>query len=247
MDKAVLEERARMGWLLSFGDTITLLITFFIMMLTLNYAAISWVQKWVDARLDESHAFLQEEIRYRGLNFFKVYREPGGVVIRINNPDAFASGSAIPSDSLREQLSDLGYVLRLMPLLDVGKTVVGAHILEGARRFGWQWKVTIEVEGHTDSDPLGPGSPLRNNWILSALRAHQVAYRLQKTSLLPPSLFSVVGYADTRPLAPNDTPEHKALNRHIDIVISAQFVRQTARKKPPLKKSGTPLIAGAKP
>ncbi|SIO08083.1 chemotaxis protein MotB [Sulfurivirga caldicuralii] len=240
--------RAQMGWLLSFGDTVTLLITFFIMMLALNYGAISRVQKWVDDTLAETHAFLQAEVRSRGLTYFRILRDPRGVLIRINNSDAFESGSAVPSASLREQLSELGYVLRLMPLLSVQETAAGRRIVLRAREYGQVWQVNIEVEGHTDADPIAPTSPLRDNWILSALRAERVADRLQKTSLLPRPLFSIVGYGDTRPLAPNDTPAHKALNRRIDIVISAQFVSEAqAAKNRVVKKSGTPSAEAETP
>ena len=248
MADKVLRERARMGWLLSFGDTVTLLITFFIMVLALNYGAISRVQKWVDDELTQTYTFLKAEIAARGLTYFHVLRDPRGVLIRIDNPDAFESGGVTPSDSLRGQLSELGYVLRLMPLLTVEDTVTGKWILSRARAYGRRWQVNIEVEGHTDSDPVAPTSPLLDNWVLSALRAERVADRLQKTSLLPRQLFSVVGYGDTRPLAPNDTPAHKALNRRIDIVISAEFV-STAHggQKAAAKKSGTPLEATANP
>jgi len=231
-----------MTWLLSFGDTLTLLITFFIMMLALNYGAISRVQKWVDKELGRTCVFLQDMVAERKLHYFHVLRDPRGVLIRIDNPDAFKSGSAEPSDSLREQLSELGHVLRLMPLLNVHNTFIGKRVLERAQAYGQRWQVSIEVEGHTDADPIAPTSPLRNNWILSALRAQRVAERLQKTSLLPRALFSIVGYGDSRPLVPNDTPEHKAMNRRIDIVISAQFVRQAAvsRQNAAAEKSGTP-------
>ncbi|WP_367122868.1 flagellar motor protein MotB, partial [Sulfurivirga sp.] len=46
-DSDALRERVKSVWLLSFGDMTTLLITFFVMMLALNYGAISRVQKWL--------------------------------------------------------------------------------------------------------------------------------------------------------------------------------------------------------
>ncbi|MCD6083772.1 OmpA family protein, partial [Candidatus Aerophobetes bacterium] len=56
------------------------------------------------------------------------------------------------------------------------------------------------------------------NWELSAARAISVAnYLIQKG--ISPERIGVIGYADTRPLFPNDTPEHRALNRRVEILI----------------------------
>ena len=76
----------------------------------------------------------------------------------------------------------------------------------------------IAVEGHTDDIPINT-EQFRSNWDLSAERALSVAHELFKDEEINPGRFMVVGYADTRPLAPNDDWKNRARNRRVEIVI----------------------------
>lgn len=76
----------------------------------------------------------------------------------------------------------------------------------------------IVVEGHTDNIPMH-GQKFRSNWELSAARAFSVIEYLVKEEKLVPQRFSAVGYGEYQPLLPNDTPEHRAANRRIEINI----------------------------
>lgn len=71
----------------------------------------------------------------------------------------------------------------------------------------------IEIQGHTDSD----GTPERNQR-LSDRRARSVASYLIKAGV-PEDRLATIGYGETRPVAPNDTPKHKAMNRRIEFVV----------------------------
>ena len=76
----------------------------------------------------------------------------------------------------------------------------------------------IRVEGHTDNVPINtPQFP--SNWHLSVARAVNIGYYLIEKHGLIAEKVSIVGYSEYRPLAPNDTPEHRARNRRVDIVI----------------------------
>lgn len=77
---------------------------------------------------------------------------------------------------------------------------------------------TIQIEGHSDSRPIHtPQFP--SNWELSTARAASVKRFLIDEFNYNPSKLIAVGYADTRPVAPNDTPENMAHNRRVEIVI----------------------------
>ncbi len=78
-------------------------------------------------------------------------------------------------------------------------------------------KHVIRVEGHTDDLPFNKDG--RTNWELSALRATAVAKFLINTKEIPKESIYAAGFADTRPLADNDSPENRALNRRVDIKI----------------------------
>ena len=67
--------------------------------------------------------------------------------------------------------------------------------------------------------PLAFGGRYRDNWDLSSARSSRVAdYMLQQGFLVPGSVV-VEGYADTKPVASNDSVEGRAANRRIEVII----------------------------
>jgi chemotaxis protein MotB len=78
----------------------------------------------------------------------------------------------------------------------------------------------FRIEGHTDDIPVGGAVRERwpTNWELSAARAALVVRYLQEKGLSPERL-AIGGYAFYRPVAANDTPEGRGLNRRIEIIL----------------------------
>lgn len=76
----------------------------------------------------------------------------------------------------------------------------------------------IAVEGHTDARPISTAR-FPSNWELSTARATSVLRHLVDRSGFDPARISAAGYADTRPIATNATPEGKAKNRRVEIVV----------------------------
>ncbi|TGB04036.1 flagellar motor protein MotS [Halobacillus salinus] len=77
----------------------------------------------------------------------------------------------------------------------------------------------VKVEGHTDNRQI---STYRypSNWELSGARASSVIrYLTNNTDGLNPARFTAVAYGETRPVAPNDSPENWGKNRRVEIVI----------------------------
>lgn len=91
----------------------------------------------------------------------------------------------------------------------------------------------ISVQGHTDDRPIHT-TQYPSNWELSAARAASVVQQLIAQGVQPDRL-SAVGYADTRPIAPNGTPTGRAENRRVDLEL--QLPAPTAPTRPP---AGTP-------
>lgn len=75
----------------------------------------------------------------------------------------------------------------------------------------------VMVGGHTDDRPIVSGE-FRSNWELSAARAFSVI-RYFIGQGIDPRRLSAIGYGEYRPLYPNDTEEHRAFNRRIEIDI----------------------------
>jgi chemotaxis protein MotB len=76
----------------------------------------------------------------------------------------------------------------------------------------------IRIEGHTDNIPIST-EEYPSNWHLSIARATNTAYYLMNNLGLNQERVSVVGNSEFKPIAENDSPETRALNRRVDIVI----------------------------
>lgn len=115
------------------------------------------------------------------------------VVIRIRESGSFASGS----DRIER-----GFIEVLQKIAEILKDTDGE----------------IRVAGHTDNLPIDT-ERFRSNWELSGGRAGSVVRELLKHPELERDRFVITGYADTRPIAENDTPEGRAKNRRVEIII----------------------------
>lgn len=76
----------------------------------------------------------------------------------------------------------------------------------------------LVVEGYTDNVPI-TGGPYNSNWELSAVRAANVANRLNVIDGIAASRVSAQGYGQTHPLDSNATAAGRAQNRRIDVTI----------------------------
>jgi len=136
--------------------------------------------------------FLEPEIA-EGL--VEVTEDALSITVRMRGSNLFASGSAGLNDKVR------GSVLR------VGRAV--------AEEPG-----AVLITGHTDNVPMTGGGRLRfpSNWHLSKARAESVMTEFDPL-FTDKSRLKAEGKADTEPVASNDTPEGRAANRRIDIIL----------------------------
>lgn len=124
----------------------------------------------------------------------EVTMQERGVVISIKEKVLFKSGSAdIEQDSL-QTIEKIGRVLTE---------------LKGKQ---------IRIEGHTDSDPI-KSSRFPDNQELSTARANSVWRIFVQNLGMDPKMISATGYGEYRPVVQNDTLEHKAQNRRVDIAV----------------------------
>ncbi len=109
-------------------------------------------------------------------------------------------------------------------LFDSGKADIkpeGRQVLQKvAEVIGQVEDKAIRVEGHTDNVKISPAlaRAFASNWELSAARATNVARYLQRLGV-DPALLSAAAYGEYRPVSENDTPEGRAKNRRIEIVL----------------------------
>ncbi len=79
----------------------------------------------------------------------------------------------------------------------------------------------VLIAGHTDNTRIARPQTRQlhpTNWHLSAHRAISVLFALINDGVAP-TRQTVMGYGEYQPVAPNDTPEHKALNRRVEIYL----------------------------
>lgn len=134
---------------------------------------------------------LAEEIEAEILEIL-VYED--GVMIRVREADAFPSGSAELQAGFMPVLSKLQSLLS-----DTDGRII--------------------VSGHTDNLPINTLA-YPSNWVLSAARSASVVHYLAETSFTDPSRIEIRAFADTQPVAPNDSSENRAKNRRIEINLS---------------------------
>ena len=76
----------------------------------------------------------------------------------------------------------------------------------------------VRLEGHTDALPINTPR-FHSNWDLSSARAIALLKILTERFGVPPGKLSVAGYAETAPLASNDSEEGRGRNRRVDIIV----------------------------
>jgi len=129
-------------------------------------------------------------------NKIAITSDERGLVITLAADSFFRTASAeLNIEESRETLLKIGQMLSAEEL--------------SKRRF--------RIEGHTDSGDTDPAL-WPSNWELSSARAVNVLHYLTDFGA-DEKRFSVAGYADTRPFYSNDTPEGRAYNRRVDIII----------------------------
>lgn len=123
----------------------------------------------------------------------KVERKDGAVIVKIGSGGAFATGDATLTPTAAQIIDKIGEVAN----------ATGSRIIIG---------------GHTDNVPIKTVK-YRDNWDLSAARAVSVVRELVTVRRFEPSRIEAQGFADTKPVASNDNPENRSLNRRIEIEI----------------------------
>ena len=93
----------------------------------------------------------------------------------------------------------------------------------------------IRIEGHTDNVPISSKlkDRFQSNWELSTARATSVVRYLIDHGGIDRQFLSAVGYADTHPIASNDSEEGRTSNRRIEIVLYPKDLSQVVASPRP--------------
>lgn len=223
--KYPLDEKRKNTWLISYGDLITLLITFFIMMISVESGRISKIHWWLNNQLAIATSDFNLSVSKEKITGVDVRQDTKGVHITIQSKGMFKEGEAVPKNQLRLKLIDIAKVIDNLNILTLDKIPSYQKDFIEFRKRGLEWNVKILIEGHTDNIPLILGSKYGNNWELSAARAQTVMRVLQEQLNLPPEFFAIKGYGEHKPLVENNSIQNRLLNRRVDIIISASLLK----------------------
>lgn len=235
------QEEGAPAWVVTYGDCMSLLLTFFVMLSSIAYfdeaayfAAAGSLKKALGAMpgraqvleheppaaaqpqpSDAQAALLEQIVKgiLQEIQFggIAVERTPKGIRVRVPTALLFEPGSAEVKEAA-------------VPLLKELADVVAYKGFD------------VRVEGHTDSTPV-VGGRYSSNWELSAARAASVVEVMVRRQGVDASRFEAVGRGAEHPVASNDTAAGRELNRRVDIFIDVAAVSEApwpTRERVPL-------------
>lgn len=112
-------------------------------------------------------------------------------------------------------------------LFDSGSWTVGTNGTKAVKQLGSVLadnpEIAVLIEGHTDNVPYGGSGNLQGNWDLSAKRATSIVNILRQNKRIDPKNLTAAGRGEYAPVAENDTPENKAKNRRIEVILTPKL------------------------
>lgn len=215
------------AWMVTYGDLMSLLLTFFVLLLSFS-------------TITEEKAFKEAIASFRGAVGF-LPREL--TIVQINPlPKRMKRPSKTVEDlarKLRRRLQVLGkeekvkiefdaqgglkISLPSQVLFDTAKADLKAEAYtilgDVSELLAELPSAFFEVRGHTDGRPLTRSAAYRDNYDLSFGRADAVARYMSRGAKIPMNQFEIVACGPGQPIAPNDTPEGQRTNRRVEIHV----------------------------
>ncbi|MBU3822163.1 OmpA family protein [Flavobacteriaceae bacterium XHP0103] len=128
-----------------------------------------------------------------------VEQRDGKVYVSMENKLLFESGSWAVGSEGRRAVQQLGSVLGENP------------------------DIAVLIEGHTDNVPYQGSGPLTGNWDLSTKRATAIVNILRENASINPENLIAAGRGEYAPVATNSTPEGRAKNRRIEVILTPKL------------------------
>lgn len=252
-------------WMDTYGDMITLVLTFFVLLFSFSTIdAAKWealvaslsgspvamvspldpggsvAPEEEDQKLEEYESEQQKELDAAFTEFYEKaiqYREDND----------------LQSLLMIEMLDDT-VLLRIMDsmLFDSGKATLRpeaqAILLDLVDLFeeNVQYFKLINVEGHSDNRPINTYQ-FPDNWVLSAVRASSVVNFFGEHTDIPKHMFKLSGYAEYHPIDTNETDAGRARNRRVDIVVEKREIAADAEPQLPAADDLMPLPTASLP
>jgi len=211
-------------WLLTYSDLITLLMAFFVIMYAMSNVNEAKFRALAEQLSIAFNSGGGSGVLNGGTGIMPTpYQAETAALAEVAQAIESAAASQNVAPQVHLSLTEEGLTIRVEEALMFQSG--SAELTPAAERFLDRvadelklLKNPVRIEGHTDNVPLRSGH-FRSNWELSAARAANVLEYLVGRHSIDPARLSIAGYGEFRPIASNDTPEGRAANRRVEILI----------------------------
>jgi len=230
LDEEEVDEGAP-AWMATFSDMATLLLTFFVLLLSFANMDIVEFRTMMGSVRDAFGVQFEHQGDFQARSNSPVSIAPGGSPaapsVLENAPTIMQVRRALEERRIDGEVEaeevPRGVALRIRDgvLFESGSDVLvpGARpLLEEIGEVAQRFANEIAIEGHTDDRPIHT-TRFPSNWELSAARSTAVLRQLSASGALGDVQMSIAGYAESRPVADNDTAEGRARNRRVEIIL----------------------------
>ncbi len=243
LTKVAAEDKGAPKWVVTFGDLMSLLLCFFVLLLSFSEMD-RQKYKVVAGSMAEAFGVQRKE---------RVFESPRGAKMvalafdqdmapKYNREEYIATQVM---ESLGEELKEAlegklrgledqveievegnQTIIRLLggATFDSGQARIRPRLIPILKEIGQRLKSTegdIIIAGHTDNVPVR-GGPFESNLKLSIARAAEVAEFMIERGAIPPQRISTMGFGKYRPAYSNANPEGREKNRRVEIILTAK-------------------------
>ena len=218
------------GWIMSYGDMMSLLLTFFIVIVSFSSIELVKFRKFLSS-LQGSAGVLGEQdgssIVQKANTRPDLANVDQDMLMQIlekieGDKDSMVSEGAISFEMMTDGLR----IKIASPILfGPGQSMLKMTANPILDRIALLIKMTeayVRIEGYTDNTPIHTFQ-FPSNWELSAARAISVLKYFVYRCQINPYKIEAVGRGEINPIAPNDTPENRKKNRRVEIMLKWQF------------------------
>ena len=219
------ERRAKStAWALTFADVVTLLLTFFVLLLVMLSDAEKRLSTLIEKLLDETYEEMTLGLSYDNI---AVDRETKGIKITITG-NLFKSTSSEIDPKYYDVVHQIGQLIADSDLMNINSREEHKSLLKIIDQNNATLNVEVRCEGHTDDAKLPPNSEYPSNWELSAARSLNLVRLMNKHAGMPEKYFSALGYGEFRPVIDvskisdfEERQKGRAKNRRVEIYLDA--------------------------
>ena len=229
------ERRAKStAWALTFADVVTLLLTFFVLLLVMLSDAEKRLSTLIEKLLDETYEEITLGLSYDNI---AVERETKGIKITITG-NLFKSTSAEIDPKYYDVVHQIGQLIADSDLMNINSRKEHESLLKIIDQNNATLNVEVRCEGHTDDAKLPPNAEYPSNWELSAARSLNLVRLMNKHAGMPEKYFSALGYGEFRPVIDvskisdfKERQKGRAKNRRVEIYLDAFLKSKTYSEK----------------